>query len=157
MTPNEIIFLVMRAGIALLCLTGVLIVWRHAREGGRFARSQGRVLALSAGLLATAGLLTLNDLRAALSPGEQMATYAGAWLWLIFDAGVPLLMIRALGLIRQRDAALAALEAASVTDALTGLPNRRGFQASASVALAECQRRGEPAAVVMFDLDRFRA
>ncbi len=156
MTQTETIFIAARAGIALLCLITLVIVWQHGRAGARFDPSQRAVLAFTSVLLLLAGVLTINDLRAALSPGEQMATYDGAWLWLVFDAGVPLLMLLALRLMRQRDAALVALEQASVTDALTGLANRRGFASAAATTLLGCHRRGEAASVVMFDLDRFK-
>ncbi len=157
MTPTEIVFIAARIGIVALCLGTLLSVWRHARTEARPGQSRRRLLTVTGGLLFAAGLLTINDIRAALSPGEQMASYAGAWLWLVYDAGVPLLLIHALTLIRQRDAALAALERASVTDPLTDLANRRGFSASAEATLAACRRRGEAIAVVMFDLDRFKS
>lgn len=156
MTNTEIVFIAARAAITLLCLITFGMVWRHGRDGTRLDPGQRSILVFTCVLLVMAALLTLNDLHAALSPGEQMATYDGAWLWLVFDAGVPLLMIQALRLMRQRDAALVALERASVTDALTGLANRRGFSAAAATALLDCGRRGEGAAVVMFDLDRFK-
>ena len=42
------------------------------------------------------------------------------------------------------------------TDALTGLANRRAFLPLAERAAERCKRRGEPIAVVVFDLDRFK-
>jgi diguanylate cyclase (GGDEF)-like protein len=45
---------------------------------------------------------------------------------------------------------------AAHTDALTGLANRRAFLPLAERAAERCQRRGEPVAVVVFDLDRFK-
>ena len=156
MTSTEAIFIAARAGIALLCLIALAIVWHHGRTGARFDASQRTILIFTSLLLLLASVLTLNDLRAALSPGEQLATYAGAWLWLVFDAGVPLLMLQAMRLMQQRDAALIALEQASVTDALTGLANRRGFSAAAARMLIGSHRRGEPVSLAMFDLDRFK-
>lgn len=47
-------------------------------------------------------------------------------------------------------------EAASRTDALTGLPNRRGFLETCESVLAICSRSGRPVSVVMADLDRFK-
>jgi diguanylate cyclase (GGDEF)-like protein len=44
-----------------------------------------------------------------------------------------------------------------VTDPLTALRNRRGFLRAAEGALARSLRNGERAAVVMIDLDRFKA
>lgn len=156
MTPTEIIFVAARFGVVVLCLVALVFVARNARSGAVLGTTQRSMLGFAAALLLVAGLLTLNDIHAALSPGEQMATYDGAWLWLLFDAGVPLLMLQTLRLMRQRDAALTTLARASVTDALTELSNRRGFSDAAATALRACQRRGEGAAVVMFDLDRFK-
>lgn len=157
MTHTEIVFVAARVGIVGLCLVTLLIVGRHARARPPVAGEQRPMLAFAAALLMCAGLLTINDILAALSPDEQMASYAGAWLWLLFDGGVPLLMILSLRLTQQRDIALATLERASVTDALTDLANRRGFAAASSAALDACRRRGEAAAVVLFDLDRFKS
>lgn len=42
------------------------------------------------------------------------------------------------------------------TDALTGISNRHHFSRRAESALEYCQRAGEPAALVMFDLDEFK-
>jgi diguanylate cyclase (GGDEF)-like protein len=50
-----------------------------------------------------------------------------------------------------------ALEAAARTDALTGLLNRRGFQERLESELRRSRRTGRRLAVVMLDLDRFKA
>ncbi|NYZ64064.1 sensor domain-containing diguanylate cyclase [Luteimonas deserti] len=42
------------------------------------------------------------------------------------------------------------------TDALTGICNRQHFSERAGSALAQCERAGEPAVLVMFDLDHFK-
>ncbi|HEY5598849.1 MAG TPA: GGDEF domain-containing protein [Kiloniellales bacterium] len=49
------------------------------------------------------------------------------------------------------------LEGLSITDELTGLLNRRGFQAELSRALARAQRVRESGLLVLCDLDRFKA
>jgi diguanylate cyclase (GGDEF)-like protein len=82
---------------------------------------------------------------------------ASSWVWLGFDAAVPLLALVALRVTRERDAALARLSSMAVTDPLTGLANRRGFTEAAMAAIAACRRNGTPAAVVMFDVDRFKS
>ena len=43
------------------------------------------------------------------------------------------------------------------TDALTGICNRHHFTAQAEKALSQCALAGEPAALLMFDLDHFKA
>jgi len=43
------------------------------------------------------------------------------------------------------------------TDALTGISNRHHFTQQAERSLSQCARAGESAAVIMIDLDRFKA
>lgn len=43
------------------------------------------------------------------------------------------------------------------TDALTGISNRHHFTQQSELALAQCARAGEDAALVMFDLDHFKS
>src|SRR5690606_16416481 len=45
---------------------------------------------------------------------------------------------------------------ASLTDPLTGLPNRRSLAARLQSEVARAQRQGEPLAVIAIDLDRFK-
>lgn len=49
------------------------------------------------------------------------------------------------------------LSALSVTDALTGLPNRASMETHLSETFALCQRNGLPFSVAMIDVDRFKA
>lgn len=49
------------------------------------------------------------------------------------------------------------LEGLSITDELTGLMNRRGFQVELSRALSRSQRRGETGLLLLCDLDHFKA
>ncbi|NAZ84891.1 sensor domain-containing diguanylate cyclase [Kineococcus indalonis] len=52
---------------------------------------------------------------------------------------------------------VAELEASAVTDALTGLPNRRGWEEHLARLAAVCERDGEPLTVAVLDLDHFKA
>jgi diguanylate cyclase (GGDEF)-like protein len=45
---------------------------------------------------------------------------------------------------------------AAVTDALTGVPNRRWFQERAAAALLEASRHGHPVGAVFIDVDHFK-
>lgn len=47
--------------------------------------------------------------------------------------------------------------ALATSDEVTGLTNRRGFEAIASYTLALCQRIGRPATLLYFDLDDFKS
>jgi len=48
-------------------------------------------------------------------------------------------------------------KAAALTDAMTGLFNRRGFIEAAHQLIARQAKRGEPVSVLMFDLDHFKS
>lgn len=61
------------------------------------------------------------------------------------------------GFQRQMKELNAALLAASCTDALTGLPNRRDMVERLSTELARAARTGAPTAVLMVDVDHFKA
>ncbi|GAB7189906.1 hypothetical protein NUM3379_06120 [Kineococcus sp. NUM-3379] len=51
---------------------------------------------------------------------------------------------------------VAELEASAVTDALTGLPNRRGWEEHLTRLAAACAREGRPLTVAVLDVDRFK-
>ncbi len=60
-------------------------------------------------------------------------------------------------LLRERQSDLiAALERASNTDHLTGLPNRRAFDRELSAHVMRAHRSGTPLALALFDLDHFK-
>ena len=59
-------------------------------------------------------------------------------------------------LVAWRDEAEARLRAHARTDGLTGLLNRRGWDAGAAAALATAQRHGHALAVLLLDLDHFK-
>lgn len=50
-----------------------------------------------------------------------------------------------------------ALQQQVVTDPLTGALNRRQMSAALAAARQRCHRTGEPAAILAFDIDRFKA
>jgi diguanylate cyclase (GGDEF)-like protein len=58
-------------------------------------------------------------------------------------------------LVKERNEAVS--KTAANTDSLTGIANRVAFLESAGRVLERCRRDGAPAAVMMFDLDRFKA
>lgn len=51
----------------------------------------------------------------------------------------------------------ALLEQLATRDALTGLHNRRHFEEVASAELARSRRYGQPVALILFDIDRFKS
>ncbi|AGI25157.1 PAS/PAC sensor-containing diguanylate cyclase [Pseudomonas sp. ATCC 13867] len=58
--------------------------------------------------------------------------------------------------ITRRKEAELELRRLSVTDALTGVHNRRYFKEQLELSMARCSRSGEPLALVMFDVDHFK-
>lgn len=58
--------------------------------------------------------------------------------------------------IREQSRRIAVLERDSVTDPLTGVLNRRGFETELRLALADGARHGEHGAVLFLDLDGFK-
>ncbi len=79
------------------------------------------------------------------------------WISVALDVLVPTFFLLLIESWRRRDRLEAQLAALSETDALTGLANRRGFVARAMPAVAAAQRQGGDCAVLMLDLDRFKA
>jgi diguanylate cyclase (GGDEF)-like protein len=58
--------------------------------------------------------------------------------------------------LRLQEERIRELESLSVTDSLTGLLNRRGFQDAMDRTLAACQRHGEDGVLAYIDLDGFK-
>jgi diguanylate cyclase (GGDEF)-like protein len=63
---------------------------------------------------------------------------------------------RRVELEHERDGLIERLRVQSDTDFLTGLPNRRAFVTAANRALALAKRNGLQAALLLFDVDRFK-
>jgi diguanylate cyclase (GGDEF)-like protein len=81
-----------------------------------------------------------------------------SWLWLLFvDLPMPILAILLGRVRRQRDHLVAELSRLSVSDQLTGLLNRRGFVERAVLAIAQSRRSDIALAVLMLDIDHFKA
>ncbi len=155
MTTDNLLFLVVRLVMGGLCaLAAALALWRLA-AASREGRSEP-VLGLMALVLGIGLAEAVQDSwwNVVQAPTEPIPFTN--WLWIAFDLAVPLLSLVVLRVMAQRDAALARLSALSVTDPLTGLANRRGFEAQAHAAIAASRRQGQPVALLSFDLDRFK-
>ena len=89
----------------------------------------------------------------------------GSWHWLLWSARSDGERVYAVAkditerkrLESEREELLARVEAIARTDELTGLPNRRSWEEELRRELARSRRRGERFAVVLLDLDRFKA
>jgi diguanylate cyclase (GGDEF)-like protein len=82
--------------------------------------------------------------------------HVGALGLVLAGAAVLLVIVRVIWTIQENLRLLAKSQREAVTDALTGLGNRRAMQAMLGVALAD-EESSAPAIFVMFDLDGFKA
>jgi diguanylate cyclase (GGDEF)-like protein len=64
---------------------------------------------------------------------------------------------RFLTILSDRSQLVERLQQLSLTDELTGLPNRRGWNEALERELARAQRNDEPLCLALLDLDRFKA
>ncbi|MGY1620952.1 GGDEF domain-containing protein [Geodermatophilus sp. SYSU D00965] len=166
------------AGVGLL--GGALLWWRRAGLGARSVHAavglMSTLVAVLAWQSATAvGIVGLGPCMVAV--GLFCAHYLGAraarlhvgYLVAATTAGaaaavpagfaVPwLTMVVTVGTVAEAQVRIAAqLHRAAGTDPLTGLANRRAWEADATRSLAHAQRTGEPLTVAVIDLDGFKA
>jgi diguanylate cyclase (GGDEF)-like protein len=129
---------------AVLVGSGALLLWslalavRSARRGSR--ESRGVALGFAALVVCLVADL-LKELQVAPIP-----------------SGLPILGFTVLFLASARSLhdRFEREEAASRTDSLTGLANRRGFLEASDNALARSRRSGQPVSIVLGDLDDFK-
>ncbi|MEA2428461.1 MAG: hypothetical protein QOF37_2089 [Thermoleophilaceae bacterium] len=97
--------------------------------------------------LAVSGYAAAASAGAGLSPGQVAVTAVG------IAAGAGLVGMQRVNANRL----IWRLSDAAVTDALTGLANRRGFQELIETELERARRSGQPLSLVIGDLDHFKA
>lgn len=68
-----------------------------------------------------------------------------------------LVLWRMAGLVKQISEQAAELDALSMTDSLTGVANRRRWDAELQIAVVRAQRSGQPLSVALLDIDKFKA
>jgi diguanylate cyclase (GGDEF)-like protein len=147
---------------ARLVLGGVAVAaaaasLRYALQARR-DRLEWRLAGAGCVLLVAAGVLSAYDAvdNALLRPHDPITV--ASWLWFVlFDLPLPIWALLLIAAWRARDRALAELSRLSVTDQLTAALNRRGFLNRAVPSIALARRSGQPSAVIMFDIDRFKA
>jgi diguanylate cyclase (GGDEF)-like protein len=154
---GDFAYLVLRLVVSGLAVVAVAASLQYARSA-QCSHARPRLAAVGCVLLAAAGILSAYDAvdNAFLRPHDPITL--ASWLWfLLFDLPLPvwaLLLIRAW---QERDQALMELSRLSVTDQLTGALNRRGFLERAMPAIAQSRRSVRPSALIMFDIDHFKA
>jgi diguanylate cyclase (GGDEF)-like protein len=139
------------AGVAAIAV--FWSAWRAQREGRpwQWPATWGFVLC------AATALSVYDAIDNELLRADDPVTLA-SWLWFIlFDLPMPILVLLLVLAWGARDRALAELSMLSVTDQLTGVLNRRGFFERAAAAIAQSRRTALPTALIMFDIDHFKA
>lgn len=137
---------------ALMQGVGAWIVWRAARRG------------LDGLLLAALGLAAIHYLAKPLMAlatggvGDTAGGYAATLYAMVSQSvgtvlGLSIALLLFVVLVRDL---LEALAARSVTDPLSGLLNRRGFEERRDQALRQRSANGLPVSLVLCDLDRFK-
>ena len=86
---------------------------------------------------------------------EEKGLALGAADYITKPFSPTVVMLRLGNQIRMLDQ-LRTIERLSVTDQLTGLPNRRSFDARLSLEWNKSQREGAPISILMIDIDKFK-
>jgi diguanylate cyclase (GGDEF)-like protein len=104
------------------------------------------------------GLTALTILASAAAMALVATEYDNAPTWWVMLVGTTLAVATLAAVLRLRaDRLVATLADAASRDPLTGLLNRRGFQERAAIEMARARRYRVPLAVVVADLDHFKA
>ena len=154
---GDIAYLALRLALSGLVAAAIArclqFVWRTRRD-----HRPWRLAAAGGVLLTASGTLSAYDAidNVLLRPHDPVTL--ASWLWFfLFDLPLPILALLLVAAWRDRDRALVELSRLSMTDALTGALNRRGFLEHAATSIAQARRSGLPTALIMFDIDHFKA
>ena len=149
----------MRTGLlSLLCAIAAASTaqsaWRHLRAGGS---TQAGVLCLAFVLVATvlagrAGLLFLPDSASARTWAETPLAQGLLLGICVLGPAVATVSFVLVGADRLLDR----LERIASRDSLTGAASRHAFFETAGARLEDARRRGQPLAVIVLDVDRFK-
>jgi len=143
-------------GSLLLCGYSFLFMWELWRGRHDGLISRWPTLAI-VGFHATAFIFrmlfasSLPFPQGALPPSHGVATVMVFW-WLFHAFAITFLL---LALAKERVEQNYKL--ASLTDALTGIPNRRGFSERAERLIARCKADNTPLTLLLCDLDHFKS
>ncbi len=112
-----------------------------------------------AAALAIHGVLVLLRIPFIIADGEKgLTSFEGSvWFGIVtLEAVIFIQVITFLMVSLTKERVESRLRAAALTDALTGLGNRRAFYEWGEAAIARGARSGAPVAAILFDLDRFK-
>ena len=145
---------------AIVALYSGAIAWEHHRGDGAGSAERLRAQRWASWIFAGHG--SFFALRCLLGPslglaawGPDIAQFWGALLGLETVVVASLLAVVSLAMSRELTARQHRREA--LEDVLTGIGNRRALFRSGGVLLDACHRAGRPAALLLMDLDGFKA
>lgn len=154
---GDIAYFILRLVLSGLAAVAAAASFRYAQDASR-GRREWRLAGGGCVLLTAVGYLSAYDAvdNVLLRPHDPITV--SSWLWFfLFDLPLPVWALLLIAAWRQRDRALEALSRLSVTDQLTGALNRRGFLDRAASSIAQARRAGVSTALIMLDIDHFKA
>ncbi len=156
--PLDLFYLFGRFLLSALCVAAAVPAVRYARLTRALHRGDVRLAQVGAALLGMAAIVSTVDAVENVFILTHDPTALSAWMWLFcIDMLLPFYAYLLVHAWQQRDQAERELARLMVTDPLTGALNRRGFFERAIAAIGQASRAGQSVAVVMLDLDRFKA
>jgi diguanylate cyclase (GGDEF)-like protein len=128
-----------------------------AIEIRRGDRLRTRIIASAVLLVQAAFVLVRVPLVVIESPSGTLSFADTSWFSIsALEAVIFVQVISFLMISLTKERVESRLRAAALTDALTGLANRRAFFEWAEAAIARGARNGSPVSAIVFDLDRFK-
>lgn len=153
----DLLYLSLRLTLSIIAAAAAALVTRYGWKAYR-AGMTWRLAPIIALVLCAAAVLSVQDAIENFVLRMHAPVTLASWLWfLLVDTPMPLLAIRLVYVREQRDRLITELSQLSVTDALTGLLNRRGFVTHATTAISQAGRTGLPVSLALFDIDHFKA
>lgn len=146
-----------RALVVLFCAAMLVVSARSLRAGGRdgkLATGSAAFWMLTLFAIYTTGLGVL----ALVSPaGTNNGGYELYRLMMLMGVPTGLFGVGLFAMFLLAADLAEGMRRLASSDPLTGILNRRGFEQSALPMIAQAQRKGRPLAVVIADIDRFKA
>lgn len=129
---------------------------KRERRNPQTARVRAIVVPVLHGAIFLSPILTMHFLPengSGAGAGLDKASFAlFALLTLLYVVGTAFIVV-----VMAKEHAVLLHKTAALTDPLTGLFNRRGYQEAAQRLIEMQARKGEPVTVLMFDLDHFKS
>ncbi len=128
---------------------------KRERRNAEIARVRAIVIPILHGAIFLSPIMAMNFLPEGVDDGVGLSKGSFALfalLTLLYVVGTAFIVV-----VLAKEHAVLLHKTAAVTDPLTGLFNRRGYQEAAQRMIEQQARKGEPVTVLMFDLDHFKS